>query len=298
MAYPTVDTLSTLIDEVQTNLQGFGTANDQVTTLTSTLAADATSFTVADTDGMSRGVVEIDDEIMYVDRAENGTVTVPPWGRGYKGTIPSAHSQNVAVWIAPTWPRATVAREVNNTIRAVYPDLFGVSTVDFSAGTTTWQYPLPADCERILSVEWRWSTPFGWNTLFSWEMVNASQVSEFPTGKSLVIGDAIPTSGTLHITYAKIPTLLSAPSTPFTDSGLAASARDVIVLGTAAKLVPWQDTARLPVETVPSDAQDIGKPVGMATQVAGSIRQQYVARLAAERRVLLNKYPTKAHRTR
>jgi hypothetical protein len=298
MPYPVIDTFSSLIDEVITSLQGYGTANDQVVTLTSDMLGGDLTMQVDDSDSISRGLVEIDEEIVYVTDADNGTVTIPAFGRGFKGTTAAAHAAGSPVWVAPTWPRAAVAREINNTIKSLYPSLFGVATVELTSTTATWQYGLPAECERVLAVEWRYNYPDGWTTVKSWESVFSANTTDFPTGRSLLIGEPLPTNGKIHVTYATLPKALSLPENVFTLSGLAPSCRDVVVLGTAARLVPWQDTARLPVETVPSDALDNNKPVGNATSVAGAIRQQFQLRLDQERRALLDRYPTRTHRTR
>lgn len=298
MPYPTIDTFESLINEVTTSLQGFGTANDQVVTLTSDILGTDLTMTVDDSDSISRGLVEIDEEIIYVTDADNGTVTIPSWGRGFKGTTAAAHAAGSPVWVAPSWPRATVAREINNTIKSLYPQLFGVATVELVGASNTWEYGLPADCERVLAVEWRYNFPDGWSTVKSWESTFSAYTTDFPTGRSLLIGEPLPTNAKIHVTYATLPKALSLPESVFTLTGLAPSCRDVVVLGTAARLVPWQDTARLPVETVPSDALDNNKPVGNATSVAGAIRQQFQLRLDQERRALLDRYPTRAHRTR
>lgn len=298
MGYPTIDTFSSLIDEVTTSLQGYGTANDAVVTLTAEALGGDLTLAVDDTDSISRGLLEIDEEIIYATEAENGVVTVPAFGRGFKGTTAAAHAAGSPVWIAPTWPRAVVAREINNTIKSLYPSLFGVASVELDTTGTTWQYPLPADCERVLSVERRYTYPDAWSTVKSWEVTFTSNTTDFPTGISLLIGEPLGSNEKLHVVYATLPKALPLPETVFTYSGLAPSCRDVVVLGTAARMVPFQDTARLPVETVPSDALDNNKPVGNATQVAGSIRQQFQLRLDQERRALLDRYPTRSHKVR
>jgi|SRR6187549_292840 len=298
MPYPSVDTFSSLIDEVITSLQGFGTANDQVVTLMGAVSDTDLSFSVDDTDSVSRGLAEVDDEIIYIASAEDGTVYVPAWGRGFKGTVASSHDLGAAVWISPSWPRATVAREVNNTIKSLYPSLFAVGTDEITSTSNSYSYELPSEVERILRVEWRYTFPDSWQTVKSWEMTHSSNTTDFPSGKALLVGDLVPASAKLHVTYAKLPVALPTSASLFTESGLPASARDVVVLGTAARLVPWQDVARLPVETVPSDALDTGQRVGLATQVAGSLRQQYQLRLDQERRALLERYPTRTHKVR
>lgn len=299
MGYPTSDTFASLIDEVITSLQGFGTDNDAIVTLTQALDATATTFTVDDTNEISRGLIEIDEEIMYVSSADNGTVVLQPWGRGFKGTVASTHAVSSPVSIAPSWPRAVVAREVNNTIRAVYPQLFAVGTNDFLTSAIKWQYEIPADVDRVLAVEWRWTATInGWMPMPGWEVIQSANSVDFTTGKALLLSEPLPAGCRIHVTYAKAPSFLVAPTDLFSGSGLPASSRDVIVYGATSRLLPWQDTARVPVETVSSDVQDSTKPVGMGVSVAGEIRKLYASRLADERRALLDRYPSKTHRVR
>jgi hypothetical protein len=299
VAFTLDDTLSSLIDETITDLQGFGTDNDSVATLTQDSTEGSLTLTVDDTDDIGRGIIEIDDEIIYVNTTDASTVYVPPWGRGYKGTTAEVHLAGSPVWIAPTWPRSVVAREVNNTIRALYPDLFAVQSYEFQASdSVSWQYQLPANVERVLSVEWRWNLPESWNLVRAWELAYSSSPSDFPTGKSLLIGDPLPLSCTVRVVYATPPTLLSSSDQAFSDTGLPTSSRDLVVLGAAARLVPWQDTARLPVESVPSDALDQTKPVGNASTVSQYLRQLYTLKLQSEVRAQQDRYPSRSHRVR
>jgi hypothetical protein len=223
------------------------------------------------------------------------------WGRGYKGTVAATHSAGSQISIAPTWPRAVVAREVNNTIRAVYPNLFAVGTYDFTASPTTWQYSMPSVIDRVLSVEWRWGNSIdidGWMPVHSWEMSQSANVSDFGTGKALMIGEPLVSGARLHVVYSRAPSVLVNPSDVFTLSGLPSSARDVIVYGATSRLLPWQDSARVPVETVSSDAQDNTKPVGNGIAVAAEIRKLYTSRLQDEMRSQANRYPSRQHRVR
>ena len=89
--FSTDDTLGSLVDEVITSLQGYGLILDQVCSLVGNITADQTQITLDSGDMLSRGVIEIDHELMYVTRCSNGVATVPSWGRGYKGTGKRAH---------------------------------------------------------------------------------------------------------------------------------------------------------------------------------------------------------------
>lgn len=299
MGYPTSDTFASLIDEVITSLSGFGTDNDAVCTLTAPVTAGASELAVDDTSDVSRGLIEIDEEIIYVSSAENGLVQIQPWGRGYKGTVAASHALGSAVYVSPTWPRAIVAREINNTIRMVYPNLWAIGTHDLNSSPTTWQYTLPADVERVLAVEWRWTTDIdGWMPIQGWEMIQSANVTDFATGKALLIAEPLPAGCRLHVTYAKVPTFLTLPADTYASTGLPSSSRDVVVYGAAARLLPWQDTGRIPVTSVSSDAQDSLKPVGNGAALGKELRSLYVSRLTDERRALLERYPTRVHKVR
>jgi hypothetical protein len=297
--YSTTDTLSSLVDEVIMSLQGFGVEVDQVATLLNAIDGTANVLRLDAPDAITRGIVEIDDEVIYVSSALNGVATVPAWGRGFKGTAASSHSSGAAVFISPTYPRSVVTREVNNTIRALYPDLFAVRTYDFTADSIHAQYMMPSDMDRIMAVEWRWLAIDGWNVLNEWELVQNAYAGDFSTGKVLALGATLGSGIKVHVTYAAPPALLANATDRFADvSGLPATCRDVVVFGAASRLLPWIDSGRLPTDTVSSDQQDQTKPIGNAVNVGREIRTMYQTALLREKHALNLRYPMRKHRIR
>jgi hypothetical protein len=269
---------------VTLSLGGFGSNNDMVCSLSYDIAANDLLIGVDDTAAVSKGIIEIDDELIFVTANNSGTLTVPTWGRGYKGTTAADHTAGAKVSVAPTYPKAVVRREVNNTIRAVYPDLFAVKTTDITMDATHWQYELPADCDRVLLVDAKWTTIDGWEPVRAWDVIQSASTGDFASGKFIAFAEPLMAGVTVHITYAALPTLLTADSDLFTATGLPATARDVILYGAAARLLPWMDTGRVGVETVMSDQQDETKPIGNAVSLAREFRTNYRLRLQAERR--------------
>lgn len=298
--YPTTDTFDSLIDEVITSLQGFGANVDQLSTLTSPCSDSDIVLQVDGDTVIGRGIVEIDQELIYVMRQDGTTLYLAPWGRGWKGTTKAAHAANAAIFVSPTYPRSIVAREVNNTIRSVYPSLFAVGSAEISTNPRDWQYGLPADCDIVISVDWKWSAALTqWEPLSSWEQVQKANTSDFNSGNFLAVGTPLPANSTLHILYMKSPTLLTSGADGFAaTTGLPASCRDVIVYGAATRLLPWLDGSHVAQESVPSDAQDQARPPGTAIQVAREMRNQYLMRLQQERTRLLTVYPMRAHKIR
>lgn len=298
MSFPSSDTYGSLIEEVILSLEGWGASKEQRVTLAGSITDSATTITVDDGTQVSRGIIEIDNELIWINTTNDVTLTVPPWGRGFKGTTPAAHIVGAAVSVNPTWPRSVIAREINNTIRAVYPMLFAVKSTEFTASSTLWQYALPSDTDRVLSVEWRWNAIEGWAKLNAWELSHSADTDDFSSGKMLSLGEYPPTGATVRILYAAPPSLLVNLNDSYTLTGLSASSRDIVVLGAAARLTPWLDAGRLPVQTVEADALDTPRPLGTAVSIGKEMRARYDARLAEERRALFTRYPLRAHKVR
>lgn len=296
--YSSVDSFSSLVDEVSTALQGYTVDNDLVCALSADIVPGDLLIGVDDAEAVSKGIIEIDEELIFVKSNASGNLTIAPFGRGYKGTTATAHTAGAKVSVAPTYPRSIVSREVNNTIRAVYPDLFAVATTDITMDGSNWQYGLPTDLDRVLLVETRWTTWTGWVPIREWDVTHSANTTDYATGKFISLGIPLAAGMILHVTYAKPPTLLSDPTDLFTATGLPSSSRDVIVYGAASRLLPWLDTGRVPVETVAADLADQTKPVGNAVSLAREMRNLYSTRLAAEKSVLRERYPIKSRRTR
>jgi hypothetical protein len=298
-AFSTTDTFGSLIEEVRMSLSGYGVDNDLVCSLSADIGAADLLIGVSDTSAVSRGIIEIDDEILYVKSNSSGTLTIEPFGRGFKGTTAAAHTTGAMVSINPTYPRSIVSREVNNTIRAVYPDLFAVKATNITTDGNNWQYVLPADLDRVLLVDAKWTVIDGWEPVREWDVTHSADTSDYATGKFLSLGAPWGAGVTIRVTYAAEPTLLSASTDVFsTVTGLPSSSRDGIVYGAAARLLPWLDTGRVPVETVMADLADANKPLGGAVSLAREMRQNYQLALRQEREQLLAKYPIKTRRTR
>jgi len=298
MPFPSTDTFGTLIDETLVYLEGFGSTNDQVVELMTTIDTDDTSFTVDLANEVSRGLIEIDGELMWVHTVSGTTVNVPLWGRGYKGTTAAAHSSGAAVHIAPTWPRSVVRREVNNTVVSLFPSLFAVAKIDLTNTSPTYQFELDATTEWVLDVEWKFVGDGVWYKMAGWDVVSKANTTDFPSGKYLMINEPVPAGALLTVTTAKVPTKFTAEGDAFTACGLPATTKDVVVLGTAARLMPSLDLGRSQVQTVSADALDQPRPLGAAVQISREVRREFERRREEERQALRVKYPIRARRSR
>ena len=137
-------TFSDIVNEVLINLQGYTMQQDRATSLAAALTSTTTtSLTVTSTSDIGKGIIEIGEELMWVeafDRVAN-TLTVSPWGRGYLGTTPSTAAVSSKVTISPTFPKHVVKRAVNDTLKAMGASIHAVKqlTFTYNAAITTYE---------------------------------------------------------------------------------------------------------------------------------------------------------------
>lgn len=289
------DTLDSLAEDALSNLQGTGVVNDQIVTLTAGITPTSLTISVDRPSVMSSGMIEIGTEQIYVSGVSGSNVTVPPWGRGWRGTTASSHPLNSAVRVSPAWPRSVLYRQINNELNGLYPMMFAVKTVKFS--TTAYpQYELPSDAEAVLDVGSYWTRIDGWSPVTRWDVDYLADTTIFPSGKMITLNDALWPGSTIKVTYAAKPSGLVNPGDLFTSTGLPASMRDVVVLGACLRLFPWADAARIPDTTIDTDALSQSRPYGSAVSVGKYFSTEYQRRLTAERAALNAKYGSRAHR--
>jgi hypothetical protein len=292
-------TLANLIDDTQLDLSGFTYRQDRVTYLISNIGATDLVINVASTDNIGKGIIEVDDEMMWVDSYDRqaNTITIAPFGRGYNATTATTHLANARVTITPTYPRAAVKRAINDTVNAVYPKVFAVGTTapTFLASRTT--YPVPSDAVQILSMAWQSVGPTReWLPIRQWRWDPIAYSPTFSTGKTVSIYDNVLPGRIMNIVYAHIPGLMTDNADDFEiTTGLPSSMRDVIIYGAGWRLSSYIDPARISIQSPASDEFDVKRPYGTGTSVTKSLQALYLQRLEEESLKQKLQYPTRVH---
>ncbi len=290
-------TLNDLIEDTLSMLRGYVRNQEQTTWLTSAIDSDDTTLAVNNGTRLGMGRIEIDDELLFVDSVSGANATVSPWGRGVDGTTAASHSTNAKVTFTPLFPRNQVKTQINNTIRAIGTSIQVPSstTLSFTAPRTT--YALPADANAISSVTWQVVGPSRlWTPVKRWTFNLVANTTEWPTGKTIDIFDSVTPGRTVQINYFKDPSDLSANSSSLeSDAGLPASCRDVVVLGSAARLISAVDASLLDQNTVAAGFFDERRMPGSGSTVARTLYALYQQRLSEEIDRFRSDYPTPVH---
>jgi hypothetical protein len=279
-----VTTFDELTEDVLSMLRGYVRSQEQVTYLSSNLNASGTTLTVGNGTRLGLGRAEIGDEIVYVDSVAGNSVVLQPWGRGADGSTASSHAENTRVTYNPLFPRHYVKRAINDTIQSMGVELKAqdVTTFTFLASKNT--YSLPADVKSVFQVTWQTVGPSGrWETVRRWQADTSAAAAAYATGKTITVWDPIVPGRTVQVRFLKEPTSLSAGSDTLTGTtGFPASCRDVVALGTAARLVSSIDVALLDPSSVQAGFFDERRQIGSASNVARTLYALYQQRLAEE----------------
>ena len=303
-------TLTDMINEVSMNLSGYTLTQDRSTYLKTAITAVASSsasptiLSLGSTDNVGKGIVEIDEELLWVDTYDRvgNTATVAPYGRAYLGTTLAAHAVDAKVTISPTFPRFSIKRAINDTINAVGSSIFAASTTTITSNAAVAAFRLPTtgttlNIRNILAVAYESiGASKEWIPIRTWRFDSNANTTAFTSGQTISIYDVVPSGRTIQIVYAKDPAVFTANTEEFsTQTGLPDSCKDVVILGSTYRLLSNLDPARAGMVSPQADEVDNKRPYGSSQSLTNQINKLYSQRLAEEVRSQQEKYPIRVH---
>lgn len=303
-------TLTDMMNEVRANLAGYTFQQDRSTylktavTTTTSSSASPLVLSLGSTESVGKGIVEIDEELMWVDSFDRlaNTATVAPYGRGYLGTTAATHTADTQVIVAPTFPKNVIKKAINDTIRSLGASIFAVksTTFTFSAARTTYAFN-NLNIKNILTVSWQSIGPTKeWVPLRRWDFDSTADTTEFGSGAQTITLGEFPIPGrTVRVVYATDPEVFTSNSEVYsTQTGLPESTRDVVILGAAYRLLSFLDPARAAQTTAQADEVDAKRPYGSSNSATKQLYALYTQRLNEETKAQQQNYPPRVHFSR
>jgi hypothetical protein len=300
-------TFAQMAEEVSRKMAGFTYRQDRQTHLITTITSTSLSITVQSAINISSGIIQIDDELIYIDSYDRNTgiLSVPPYGRGYNGTTAIAHTAGAKIVISPTYPIVDVKESLNEVIAGSFPALYQVKSTTFTYSPAKSTYALPVDAINILQVSYQSVGPSKeWVPIRAYRIDNMANSTAFSgTTNTISLYSGITPGRTVQVWYATEPDLLVNPTDDFaTITGLPQSCKDVVVYGACYKLSSFIDAGRLSYSSAESDAQS-ASTLSIRSFAAGAnaskyLYQIYNQRLIEESQKLDDLYPVRIHYTR
>lgn len=297
-------TFADLVSQVKQELIGYSKDQATITYLTQPMSDIDTTFTVdlETVTAVTRGLIEIDDEMILVKKFDrnSGLVSVMANinGRGVAGTTATSHAVNSIVTSDPRYPTIRIKEAINQTIKAVFPELWVFGSYEFNKVAPQFEYELPADVENVYKVTFDTIGPSRiWQPSQQWRFnstASSDPVEGTSTGKSLQILDRIVPGRKIRVVYRKQPNTLVNNSDDFsTTTGWTGDQDgerfvDLIRYGATARLLSANEAARLQQQAIESTERAPLVPTGAATQAAQYYWALYERRLMQEKDRMFN----------
>ena len=303
-------TLTDMINEVSMNLSGYTLQQDRATHITADVAATASTIaapitlSLASTDSVGKGVIEIDEELFWVDNYDRvgNTATIAPYGRAYLGTTLAAHTAGTKVTIAPTFPRFTIKRAINDTISAIGSSIFAAKTTTITSNSAVSAFRLPTtgttlSIRNILAIAYQaLGSSKEWIPIRSYRFDGNANSTAFTSGQTVSIYDYIPSGRSVQVVYSTDPTPFTTNAQEFaTQTGLPESCKDLIILGATYRLLSNLDPARASMVSPQADETDSKRPYGSSQSLTKQVYALFNQRLNEEVKSQQEKYPIRVH---
>jgi hypothetical protein len=256
------------------------------------------------TESVGKGVIEIDEELMWVDSFDRlaNTATVAPYGRGYLGSTAATHTADSQVVISPTFPKHVIKRAINDTIRSLGANIFAVKNTSFTFTPARNTYDFnDLNIKNILTVSYQTTGPSKeWAPIRRWDFDSTADATEFgANAQTITLGEYPEPGRTVRIVYATDPAVFTSNSQDYaTQTGLPESTRDVVILGAAYRLLSFLDPARAAQTTAQADEVDAKRPYGSSNSATKQLYALYTQRLNEETKAQQQNYPPRVHFSR
>lgn len=293
-------TLSDMIDEVRSSLAGYTLRQDRITYLNSAITSTATAMTIGSSSNLAKGIIEIDDELIWIDNFDQGSSTLnaaPGFGRGYQNTNASPHSQYAQITLSPTFPRNVIKKAINDAINSFYPKLWATASTTFTFNASQVTYALPDDLQSILYMSWQTTgSSQEWLPINRWRADQMANVATFNTQNTVNLYENIQPGRTVQVWYTTTPNTLDNGTDDYADvTGLPGSSAEVAILGASYKLLSYLDAGRINLSSAEADLNDTKIPSTAGVSASRYIFALYQQRLNEESLKLQDKYPIRIH---
>jgi hypothetical protein len=302
-----MSTLEQLTDRVDTLLHGYSLNMESTTWLTGAVTAGDTSISVNDANVVSRGFVQVGDEIMYVNTTDNinNALTLAPWGRGQRGTTAAEHSSLDKVLVSPLFPRYEIKRAINDTLNAMYPQIFAVKQYQFNYVAARTTYDIPDDAQNVLSVTHSVIGPSKeWLPVRAWQIDRVANPTAFGDGTnfghSLGIYSPVVPGRPVNVAYSARPTLFDISPTAAsqeyaTTTKMPDYSEDVVIYGAAFRMISFLDPSRLGALSAEADVLDNQRGARSGENAARFLFNIYTTRLNEVAENQRRQFPIRSH---
>ena len=290
-----MSTVGTVIDRTVRQLMS-GTVEER-NKITSAINATVTSVTFQyDLSGIRPGgVIQIDNELMYVWEISAGSKSVTV-ERGWNGTTAAAHAASSVATVDPKFPRAQILEAMNaelDDLASPMNGLFQIKILELNYNGTDLMVNLPTTDKIIdlISVSLRYiSTDY--IKVRRCRLIRDLPNDDFNTGYAIRFDEQV-RAGRMVIVYKSPFTNITTESQNIQNvTGLPTSCEDILIIGSQIRLVGPREIKRNFTESQGDTRRPDEVPSGSVGNSITNLLRMRRDRITSEAAKLMRQYPT------
>lgn len=290
-----MSTVGTVIDRTVRQLMS-GTVEER-NKITSAINATVTSVTFQyDLSGIRPGgVIQIDNELMYVWEISAGSKSVTV-ERGWNGTTAAAHAASSVATVDPKFPRAQILEAMNaelDDLASPMNGLFQIKILELNYNGTDLMVNLPTTDKIIdlISVSLRYiSTDY--IKVRRCRLIRDLPNDDFNTGYAIRFDEQV-RAGRMVIVYKSPFSNITTESQNIQNvTGLPTSCEDILILGSQIRLVGPREIKRNFTESQGDTRRPDEVPSGSVGNSITNLLRMRRDRITSEAAKLMRQYPT------
>jgi len=290
-----MSTVGTVIDRTVRQLMS-GTVEER-NKVTTAITATATSVSFQyDLNGMRPGgVIQIDNELMYIWETSAGSKTVIV-ERGWNGTTATTHVVNSIAIVDPKFPRAQILEAINaeiDDLSSPMNGLFQIKNIELNYNGTWSMINLPTTDKIIdlVSVSLRYLAT-DYPKIRRCRLIRDLPNDDFNTGYGIRFDEQV-RAGRMIVTYKAPFTNVTTEAQNLQNiAGFPSSAEDILIMGAQIRLVSPREVKRNFTESQGDTRRAEEVPAGSISNSLTNLMRMRRDRITAEAAKLARKYPT------
>jgi hypothetical protein len=241
------------------------------------------------------GVVQIDNELMYVWEVTSGSKTMVI-ERGWNGTTAASHAANAIVTVDPKFPRAQILEAINaelDDLSSPVNGLFQIKSLELNYNGTAAMVNLPTTDKiiDIVSVSVRYLSD-DYPKIRRCRLIRDLPNDDFNSGYAIRLDEEV-RAGRMIVVYKAPFTSVTTDSQNLQNiSGVPASCEDILMMGAQIRLISPREMKRNFTETQGDTRRSEEVPFGAVTGSVNQIIRMRRDRITSEAAKLKRQYPT------
>lgn len=290
-----MSTVGTVVDRTLRQLMS-GSVEERNKTV-SAVSATATSVSMQyELAGIRPGgVIQIDNELLYVWELNSGakSVTVE---RGWNGTTAAAHTSGAIVTVDPKFPRAQILEAINaelDDLSSPVNGLFQIKSLELNYNGTASMVNLPTTDKiiDIVSVSVRYLSD-DYPKIRRCRLIRDLPNDDFNSGYAIRLDEEV-RAGRMVIVYKAPFTNVTTDAQNLQNiSGVPTSCEDILMMGAQIRLISPREMKRNFTESQGDTRRAEEVPFGAVTGSVNQIIRMRRDRITAEAAKLMRQYPT------